>query len=159
MKENIFLPGWRCFSLTKLRNCCHDNFLSFCYHRTSVAVWHKWKHSIWDPTFQRVPVCHWEKRGDSGVPPERRHRDLPHGSPLLCPTQPDRWKTRPSWGREIFSPSFAYFDSLFHILCIQMLNSPQAFAQNVLSKADVIQATGDAVCIFKELQCLTPRGR
>ncbi|MGH0186958.1 UNVERIFIED_CONTAM: hypothetical protein FKN15_023276 [Acipenser sinensis] len=29
----------------------------------------------------------------------------------------------------------------------------------VLSKADVIQATGDAVCIFRELQCLTPRGR
>ncbi|KAG7281834.1 hypothetical protein CRUP_030344, partial [Coryphaenoides rupestris] len=35
----------------------------------------------------------------------------------------------------------------------------ESFAQNVLSKADVIQATGDAVCIFKELQCLTPRGR
>ncbi|CAB1428516.1 unnamed protein product [Pleuronectes platessa] len=35
----------------------------------------------------------------------------------------------------------------------------EAFAQNVLCKADVIQATGDAVCIFKELQCLTPRGR
>lgn len=35
----------------------------------------------------------------------------------------------------------------------------KAFAQNVLSKADVIQATGDAVCIFRELQCLTPRGR
>ncbi|XP_061581477.1 FACT complex subunit SSRP1a isoform X2 [Cololabis saira] len=35
----------------------------------------------------------------------------------------------------------------------------EAFAANVLSKADVIQATGDAVCIFKELQCLTPRGR
>ncbi|XP_077388832.1 FACT complex subunit SSRP1a [Festucalex cinctus] len=35
----------------------------------------------------------------------------------------------------------------------------EAFAQNILSKADVIQATGDAVCIFKELQCLTPRGR
>uniref|UniRef100_A0A8C9TJK3 FACT complex subunit SSRP1 n=1 Tax=Scleropages formosus TaxID=113540 RepID=A0A8C9TJK3_SCLFO len=35
----------------------------------------------------------------------------------------------------------------------------EAFAQNVLSKADVIQATGDALCIFKELQCLTPRGR
>uniref|UniRef100_A0A673NFW8 FACT complex subunit SSRP1 n=1 Tax=Sinocyclocheilus rhinocerous TaxID=307959 RepID=A0A673NFW8_9TELE len=33
------------------------------------------------------------------------------------------------------------------------------FAQNILSKADVIQATGDAVCIFRELQCLTPRGR
>lgn len=37
--------------------------------------------------------------------------------------------------------------------------SSQAFAQNVLSKADVIQATGDAICIFRELQCLTPRGR
>ncbi|XP_075698319.1 FACT complex subunit SSRP1 [Rhinoderma darwinii] len=35
----------------------------------------------------------------------------------------------------------------------------EAFAKNVLSKADVIQATGDAVCIFQELQCLTPRGR
>nr|XP_028594589.1 FACT complex subunit SSRP1 isoform X2 [Podarcis muralis] len=35
----------------------------------------------------------------------------------------------------------------------------EAFAQNVLSKADVIQATGDAICIFRELQCLTPRGR
>ncbi|KAK5864768.1 hypothetical protein PBY51_015981 [Eleginops maclovinus] len=35
----------------------------------------------------------------------------------------------------------------------------EAFAENVLSKADVIQATGDAVCVFKELQCLTPRGR
>lgn len=40
-----------------------------------------------------------------------------------------------------------------------MLTVSQAFAQNVLSKADVIQATGDAVCIFRELQCLTPRGR
>nr|KAF6433796.1 hypothetical protein HJG59_008859 [Molossus molossus] len=35
----------------------------------------------------------------------------------------------------------------------------EAFAQNVLSKADVIQATGDAICIFRELQCLTPRGQ
>uniref|UniRef100_A0A8C1GTU6 FACT complex subunit SSRP1 n=1 Tax=Cyprinus carpio TaxID=7962 RepID=A0A8C1GTU6_CYPCA len=35
----------------------------------------------------------------------------------------------------------------------------EAFVQNILSKADVIQATGDAVCIFRELQCLTPRGR
>ncbi|XP_042202637.1 FACT complex subunit SSRP1-like [Callorhinchus milii] len=35
----------------------------------------------------------------------------------------------------------------------------EAFAQNVLSKADIIQATGDALCIFRELQCLTPRGR
>ncbi|XP_076878505.1 FACT complex subunit SSRP1a [Brachyhypopomus gauderio] len=35
----------------------------------------------------------------------------------------------------------------------------EVFSQNILSRADVIQATGDAVCIFKELQCLTPRGR
>ncbi|XP_055765586.1 FACT complex subunit SSRP1 isoform X3 [Salvelinus fontinalis] len=35
----------------------------------------------------------------------------------------------------------------------------EVFRDSVLSKADVIQATGDAVCIFKELQCLTPRGR
>lgn len=41
----------------------------------------------------------------------------------------------------------------------ERLDPVEAFAQNVLSKADVIQATGDAVCIFKELQCLTPRGR
>ncbi|KAF4027031.1 hypothetical protein G4228_019463 [Cervus hanglu yarkandensis] len=34
----------------------------------------------------------------------------------------------------------------------------EAFAQNILSKADVIQATGDNICIFRELQCLTPRG-
>ncbi|XP_019616304.1 PREDICTED: FACT complex subunit SSRP1-like [Branchiostoma belcheri] len=35
----------------------------------------------------------------------------------------------------------------------------QAFHDNVMDKADIIQATGDAICIFKELQCLTPRGR
>ncbi|CAM9334280.1 unnamed protein product, partial [Lampetra planeri] len=35
----------------------------------------------------------------------------------------------------------------------------EVFSQSVLSKADVIQATGDAICIFRELQCLTPRGR
>ncbi|GFT56354.1 FACT complex subunit SSRP1 [Nephila pilipes] len=35
----------------------------------------------------------------------------------------------------------------------------QAFVDNVLSKASIIQATGDAICTFKELQCLTPRGR
>lgn len=44
---------------------------------------------------------------------------------------------------------------LLHDHCVPL----QAFAQNVLSKADVIQATGDAICIFRELQCLTPRGR
>ncbi|KAL1023590.1 hypothetical protein UPYG_G00043250 [Umbra pygmaea] len=35
----------------------------------------------------------------------------------------------------------------------------EVFRDNVLSKADVIQATGDALYIFRELQCLTPRGR
>ncbi|GFY66478.1 FACT complex subunit SSRP1 [Trichonephila inaurata madagascariensis] len=35
----------------------------------------------------------------------------------------------------------------------------QAFVDNVLSKASIIQATGDAIVTFKELQCLTPRGR
>ena len=45
------------------------------------------------------------------------------------------------------------------VIALNVCVCPQAFAQNVLSKADVIQATGDAVCIFKELQCLTPRGR
>ncbi|XP_064461174.1 FACT complex subunit SSRP1-like [Ornithodoros turicata] len=35
----------------------------------------------------------------------------------------------------------------------------QAFRNNVLSKASIIQATGDAIATFKELQCLTPRGR
>lgn len=43
--------------------------------------------------------------------------------------------------------------------CLNTHLCSQAFAQNVLSKADVIQATGDAICIFRELQCLTPRGR
>uniref|UniRef100_A0A3P9B2D7 FACT complex subunit SSRP1 n=1 Tax=Maylandia zebra TaxID=106582 RepID=A0A3P9B2D7_9CICH len=54
-------------------------------------------------------------------------------------------------------------NSQFKISLLFNINSEssedEAFAQNVLSKADVIQATGDAVCIFKELQCLTPRGR
>ncbi|XP_015791766.1 FACT complex subunit Ssrp1 [Tetranychus urticae] len=35
----------------------------------------------------------------------------------------------------------------------------QAFTDAVLSKANIIQATGDAIVTFTELQCLTPRGR
>ncbi|RWS29668.1 structure-specific recognition protein-like protein [Leptotrombidium deliense] len=35
----------------------------------------------------------------------------------------------------------------------------QAFMDAVLSKASIIQATGDAIATFSELQCLTPRGR
>ena len=31
------------------------------------------------------------------------------------------------------------------------------FYQNVMTKADVIQPTGDAITIFTEAQCLTPR--
>ncbi|EHB16849.1 FACT complex subunit SSRP1 [Heterocephalus glaber] len=34
----------------------------------------------------------------------------------------------------------------------------EAFTQNVLSKADIIQAAGDTICVFLELQCLTLKG-
>ncbi|XP_052800705.1 FACT complex subunit SSRP1-like isoform X2 [Mya arenaria] len=33
------------------------------------------------------------------------------------------------------------------------------FYDQVMKNADIIQATGDAVCVFPEVQCLTPRGR
>lgn len=33
------------------------------------------------------------------------------------------------------------------------------FQQRVMSKASIITATGDALAIFREVQCLTPRGR
>lgn len=35
----------------------------------------------------------------------------------------------------------------------------EAFFQNVMNKASVISVSGDAIAIFRELQCLTPRGR
>ncbi|KAI1292060.1 FACT complex subunit SSRP1 [Halotydeus destructor] len=35
----------------------------------------------------------------------------------------------------------------------------QLFLEKVLARADIIQATGDAIATFAELQCLTPRGR
>nr|CAG4650014.1 EOG090X02Z1 [Sida crystallina] len=35
----------------------------------------------------------------------------------------------------------------------------EAFQQQVMQKASVISATGDAIAIFREVQCLTPRGR
>lgn len=54
---------------------------------------------------------------------------------------------------------FLCFSLFLFTVVLKLCVFIQAFAQNVLSKADVIQATGDAVCIFKELQCLTPRGR
>ncbi|XP_041456015.1 FACT complex subunit SSRP1-like isoform X1 [Lytechinus variegatus] len=34
-----------------------------------------------------------------------------------------------------------------------------AFLDNVMAKADIIQATGDAICSLEEIPCLTPRGR
>ena len=33
----------------------------------------------------------------------------------------------------------------------------QEFYETVIKNADIIQATGDAVCVFPEVQCLTPR--
>lgn len=39
------------------------------------------------------------------------------------------------------------------------VDSVEEFHKNVMSQADVIQATGDAVAIFSEVHCLTPRGR
>lgn len=128
--------------------------------RTPAVVRHQRQHSVRDPALQRVPVRHRQKRGDAGVPPDGRHRGLPHGGPLLRAAQPVGRAAGPRGGER--RPDAAS--------CIVVLSAPmpvltwaalhfQAFAQSVLSKADVIQATGDAVCIFKELQCLTPRGR
>jgi structure-specific recognition protein 1 len=34
-----------------------------------------------------------------------------------------------------------------------------SFKQQVMGKASIISATGDAIAIFREVQCLTPRGR
>lgn len=35
----------------------------------------------------------------------------------------------------------------------------EAFHQNVMNKASVISVSGDAIAIFREIHCLTPRGR
>lgn len=35
----------------------------------------------------------------------------------------------------------------------------QGFMSQVMDKASIIQATGESICTFSELQCLTPRGR
>ncbi|CAL4063809.1 unnamed protein product, partial [Meganyctiphanes norvegica] len=35
----------------------------------------------------------------------------------------------------------------------------ESFKNRVMSKASIITATGDAIAIFSEIQCLTPRGR
>lgn len=38
------------------------------------------------------------------------------------------------------------------------VDAVEAFRNNVMSKASIIQATGDAIALFSDIQCLTPRG-
>lgn len=38
------------------------------------------------------------------------------------------------------------------------VDAVDAFRNNVMSKASIIQATGDAIALFSDIQCLTPRG-
>lgn len=47
----------------------------------------------------------------------------------------------------------------FHIPTIDGNDASQMFMEEVLSKASIIRETGECIAIFKELQCLTPRGR
>ena len=46
----------------------------------------------------------------------------------------------------------------FHIQSTDGGDDPvEAFQKQVMPKASVISATGESICIFKEVQCLTPR--
>ncbi|OWR42984.1 FACT complex subunit Ssrp1 like protein [Danaus plexippus plexippus] len=50
----------------------------------------------------------------------------------------------------------------FHIPTSELagdMDAVDAFHQQVMNKASVISVSGDAIAIFRELQCLTPRGR
>ncbi|CAB3261651.1 unnamed protein product [Arctia plantaginis] len=50
----------------------------------------------------------------------------------------------------------------FHIPTNELagdMDAVEAFHQQVMTKASVISVSGDAIAIFRELQCLTPRGR
>ncbi|CAG9102879.1 unnamed protein product [Plutella xylostella] len=50
----------------------------------------------------------------------------------------------------------------FHIPTSELagdMDAVDAFHQQVMTKASVISVSGDAIAIFRELQCLTPRGR
>lgn len=49
----------------------------------------------------------------------------------------------------------------FHIPVSESSETDQVdnFYQNVMNKASVISVSGDAIAIFREIQCLTPRGR
>lgn len=47
----------------------------------------------------------------------------------------------------------------FHIPSTELAGDDpvEGFQQSVMAKASVITATGDALAIFREVQCLTPR--
>ncbi|XP_036333472.1 FACT complex subunit Ssrp1 [Rhagoletis pomonella] len=49
----------------------------------------------------------------------------------------------------------------FHIPAVESADEDpvESFQNNVMSKASVISASGDAIAIFREIHCLTPRGR
>ncbi|XP_067633596.1 FACT complex subunit Ssrp1 isoform X1 [Eurosta solidaginis] len=49
----------------------------------------------------------------------------------------------------------------FHIPAVESAEDDpvESFQNNVMSKASVISASGDAIAIFREIHCLTPRGR
>ncbi|XP_061390564.1 FACT complex subunit Ssrp1-like [Musca vetustissima] len=49
----------------------------------------------------------------------------------------------------------------FHIPAVESAEEDpvETFQTNVMSKASVISASGDAIAIFREIHCLTPRGR
>lgn len=49
----------------------------------------------------------------------------------------------------------------FHIPAVESAEEDpvESFQNNVMSKASVISASGDAIAIFREIHCLTPRGR
>lgn len=47
----------------------------------------------------------------------------------------------------------------FHIPSVDGVDPVQAFMEQVLQKASIIREIGECIAEFKELQCLTPRGR
>ncbi|XP_072164073.1 FACT complex subunit SSRP1-like isoform X1 [Diadema setosum] len=47
----------------------------------------------------------------------------------------------------------------FYVPSTDTTDAASAFLDNVIAKADIIQATGDAICSLEEIPCITPRGR
>ena len=66
--------------------------------RAAAVLRHKRHPCFRGSTVQRVAVRHGEKRGDSGVPPERRCRGVPDGSALLRAPQHRGRGNRPRRG-------------------------------------------------------------